>query len=400
MPAPYHSTHMKQQTTNGGRPRSSKAAGARNGAGGWSTRRSIAPRPSCSTASPRCAAARPGLGEYCYGLQGTPTHWALAEALTELEPGAAGTALYSSGPGGDHRALLAVLKPGDELLVTDNVYGPTRRFCDDLPRALRGRDALLRPADRRRRSPRLFGEATRAILLESPGSLTMEVQDVPGICARRPRARHRRPCSTIPGRRPCSSPPSPPASTSASSPRPNMSAATPTSCSARRPRPRALSRRSQRTSWDLGHAVSPDDAWLGSRGLRTMAVRLRQHEESALEDRATGSRRSRRSAGCFTRPCPIAPATNFGSATSRARRACSRSSSRAPAKPNARRSSTARDVRDRLQLGRLSKASPSRSSRPHGVVAPRAEPRPPANRARERRRPHRRPRPGVRRCFA
>ena len=39
---------------------------------------------------------------------------------------------------------------------------------------------------------------------------------------------------------------------------------------------------SQRTSWDLGHALSPDDAWLGSRGLRTMAVRLKQHEESAL----------------------------------------------------------------------------------------------------------------------
>jgi cystathionine beta-lyase len=41
-------------------------------------------------------------------------------------------------------------------------------------------------------------------------------------------------------------------------------------------------RRIQTASWDLGHAASPDDAWLGSRGLRTMAVRLKQHEESAL----------------------------------------------------------------------------------------------------------------------
>jgi cystathionine beta-lyase len=39
----------------------------------------------------------------------------------------------------------------------------------------------------------------------------------------------------------------------------------------------------ERTSWDLGHAVSPDDAWLGSRGLRTMGVRLRQHQENALK---------------------------------------------------------------------------------------------------------------------
>jgi cystathionine beta-lyase len=41
--------------------------------------------------------------------------------------------------------------------------------------------------------------------------------------------------------------------------------------------------RIQRTSWDLGHAVSPDDAWLGSRGLRTMAIRLKQHEDGALQ---------------------------------------------------------------------------------------------------------------------
>ena len=41
--------------------------------------------------------------------------------------------------------------------------------------------------------------------------------------------------------------------------------------------------RLQRTAWDLGHAVSPDDAWLGSRGLRTLGVRLKQHEESALK---------------------------------------------------------------------------------------------------------------------
>jgi cystathionine beta-lyase len=41
--------------------------------------------------------------------------------------------------------------------------------------------------------------------------------------------------------------------------------------------------RLQRTGWDLGHAVSPDDAWLGSRGLRTLAVRLKQHEENALK---------------------------------------------------------------------------------------------------------------------
>src|SRR5919112_364413 len=75
-------------------------------------------------------ASHAALGVYHYGLQGTATHWALAEALTELEPGAAGTALFSSGLAAVTTAVLAILSPGDELLAPDHVYGPTRRFCD------------------------------------------------------------------------------------------------------------------------------------------------------------------------------------------------------------------------------------------------------------------------------
>ncbi|MGE5099343.1 MAG: PLP-dependent transferase, partial [Deltaproteobacteria bacterium] len=74
--------------------------------------------------------SRPGLGSYRYGLQGTATQWALADALTQLEPGAAGTALYCTGLAAITVPLLTALSPGNELLVPDNVYGPTRRFCD------------------------------------------------------------------------------------------------------------------------------------------------------------------------------------------------------------------------------------------------------------------------------
>src|SRR5213595_587236 len=125
---------------------------------------------------------RPALGQYNYGLQGTATHWALSEALTELEPGAAGTALYSSGLAAISGALLAVLSTGDELLVVDSVYGPSRKFCDTILKRLgvgvRYYDPLMGSE-----IAELFTDRTRAILLESPGSLTMEVQDVPAICA-------------------------------------------------------------------------------------------------------------------------------------------------------------------------------------------------------------------------
>src|SRR4051812_41334374 len=125
---------------------------------------------------------RAKLGTYRYGLQGTATQWALAEALTELEPGAAGTALYSSGLAAITTPLLSLLSPGDELLAPDNVYGPTRRFCDAFLKrhgvATRYYDPLIG-----RGIDDLIGDTTRVVLLESPGSLTMEVQDVPAICA-------------------------------------------------------------------------------------------------------------------------------------------------------------------------------------------------------------------------
>src|SRR3954467_5856205 len=117
--------------------------------------------------------SRPQLGSYRYGLQGTATHWALSEALTELEAGAAGTVLYPNGLAAITAPLLTLLSPGDELLVPDNVYGPTRRFCDTFLKrygiAARYYDPLTVPEP---------SAQTRAILLESPGSLTMEVQDV------------------------------------------------------------------------------------------------------------------------------------------------------------------------------------------------------------------------------
>jgi cysteine-S-conjugate beta-lyase len=223
---------------------------------------------------------KPGLGSYRYGLQGTATHWALAEALTELEPGAAGTVLYPSGLAAITAPLLALLSPNDELLVPDSVYGPTRKFCDTMLKRLgintRYYDPLVGA-----RIAELIGDNTRVILLESPGSLTMEVQDVPGICAV---ARGRGIATLLDNT--WATPLLFPAiaagvditilaGTKYVGGHADVLLGTATATE-------EYFERIQSSTWDLGYAVSPDDAWLCSRGLRTMAIRLAQHEESAL----------------------------------------------------------------------------------------------------------------------
>ncbi|HEY0130073.1 MAG TPA: cystathionine beta-lyase [Allosphingosinicella sp.] len=225
-------------------------------------------------------AAAPAFGEYYYGLHGTPTHWALSEALTELEPGAAGTMLYPNGLAAVTAALLSVLSAGDELLMTDSVYGPTRRFCDVFLKrygvATRYYDPLVGAgiAD-------LIGERTKAVFLESPGSLTMEVQDVPAICA----AAKAKGVATLLDNT-WATPLFFPAlaagvdltilaGTKYVGGHADVMLGSVTAGARWYPK-------LERTSWDLGQSVSPDDAWLCSRGLRTMGVRLRRHEASAL----------------------------------------------------------------------------------------------------------------------
>lgn len=118
---------------------------------------------------------------YVYGTKGTPTTNALETAWSELA-GAAGTVLTPSGLAAVTIALMAVLKSGDHLLVSDSVYLPTRTFCDTVltrfgvtttyydPLVGEGIAALLRPE-------------TRAIVAEAPGSQTFEMQDIPALAA-------------------------------------------------------------------------------------------------------------------------------------------------------------------------------------------------------------------------
>jgi len=119
-------------------------------------------------------------GVFHYGARGGPTQWALADALTALEPGAAGTMLYPTGLAAPVMALLAVLKAGDELLVSDNSYDPTRTFAE---KALRDYGVTTRyfdPLDVDGFAA-MISDQSRAVLLENPGSVSMEMCDIPAL---------------------------------------------------------------------------------------------------------------------------------------------------------------------------------------------------------------------------
>ena len=118
---------------------------------------------------------------YQYGRRGTPTTEALEVAVQELEgPRCAGVALLPSGLAAIAAALLSVLKAGDNLFVTDSAYGPTRAFCDQMLSRLgittTYYDPLIGGA-----IATLLAPNTRAVFIESPGSLSFEMQDVAAI---------------------------------------------------------------------------------------------------------------------------------------------------------------------------------------------------------------------------
>lgn len=220
-------------------------------------------------------------GHFYYGRRGGPTQWALADALTGLEAGAEGTELFPSGVAAIACTLLALLRPGDELLVTDNAYEPTHHIALHL---LDQFGITARPFDplEPESLAAMIGEHTRVVMLESPGSLTMEVCDVPALTAI---ARERGVLSVIDNT--WASPLGFPSLARGC----DVSVMSLTkhvgghsdlmmgSASAAKP----LIRRIRQQAQLMGQVVSPDDAGLALRGLRTMGVRLERSTRTALE---------------------------------------------------------------------------------------------------------------------
>src|SRR5712691_6681505 len=120
-------------------------------------------------------------GRYTYGRRGTPTTDALGEALAGLE-GSAGVVLTPSGLSAIITALLSVLKSGDHVLIVDTAYNPTRVLCNTVLNRLGVEVAYYDPLVGAGIA-KLTKPNTRAIFLEAPGSLSLEMQDVPAITA-------------------------------------------------------------------------------------------------------------------------------------------------------------------------------------------------------------------------
>ena len=220
-------------------------------------------------------------GDFFYGRRGAPTQWSLAEALTEMEPGAYGTVLYPSGVAAIAGALLAVMKPGDTVLMSDNAYDPSRSMATGLLKRMGMKHAFFDPLDVPAFKALVAQHNPRAVWFESPGSLTMEVCDIPALSAI---AREAKAISLIDNtwasslgfralEHGCDI-----VMMSLSKHVGGHSDLMMGSCSA----PERWYRALRRTSQQLGHVVSPDDAALASRGLRTMAVRLERSTQSAL----------------------------------------------------------------------------------------------------------------------
>ncbi|RVV97595.1 cystathionine beta-lyase [Mesobaculum littorinae] len=121
------------------------------------------------------------LDGYSYGLHGTPTQRVLEAQLTALEGGAR-TVLMPSGQASIAVIFLTVLNPGDHVLIPDTAYPPVTNFCRDFL-APRGIDWTVYPPGIGARIAAMIRPETRLIWTESPGSTTMEVEDIPAIAA-------------------------------------------------------------------------------------------------------------------------------------------------------------------------------------------------------------------------
>ncbi len=218
--------------------------------------------------------------DFTYGRLGTPTVRALEEAIAELEGGQR-TLLTPSGLSAIATSLLAFLAAGDEVLVSDSVYRPTRRFCDSVLKRLGVKTIYYDPLIGAG-IEKLIAKKTKVVFTESPGSQTFEVQDIPAIAKAAHAARavvildntwatplffkpfaHGADVSIQAATKYIGGHADIMLGSVTMNERTNLAVA--------------------KTHEDLGLCTGPEDVYLGLRGLRSLGVRLERHQRSALE---------------------------------------------------------------------------------------------------------------------
>jgi cystathionine beta-lyase len=216
-----------------------------------------------------------------YGRQGLAAQEALIDALAQME-GAAGVALYPSGLAAFTGALLAILKTGDEVLVPDSIYRPSRRFCDTVLKRFgvtaRDYDPTMSPDDLVAGA----SNAVRLIVVESPGSLTFEMQDI-GRIAELAKARNiLTAADNTWGAGYLYKPLAHGVDLSIQALTKYVGGHSDVFMGSAATSDPALARKLADGVLHIGWAVSPEDAYQMLRGLRTLPTRLARHGESGL----------------------------------------------------------------------------------------------------------------------
>ncbi|MBU0723418.1 MAG: cystathionine beta-lyase [Alphaproteobacteria bacterium] len=217
--------------------------------------------------------------EMVYGRFGTPTSFALQEAMSEIEGGDRAL-LYPSGAAAVSAAILAFVKTGDHILVCDVVYAPTRKFCDGLLRDMGVETTYFAPGIGAGIGD-LIRPNTKLVYVESPGTHTFEIQDIPAIAAEA----HKAGCVILHDNTWAT-----PLFFDSFNKGVDISIHAATKYVVghsdamlgvvvmKEPHFAAVSA----VTAMLGYCVGPDDVYLGLRGLRTMSVRLKQHHQNGL----------------------------------------------------------------------------------------------------------------------
>ncbi len=217
---------------------------------------------------------------YVYGRRGTPSSQSVEEIVTALE-GGKGTRLTPSGLSALSCAILSVVKAGDEILISDSAYEPTRMFCDGI---LARMGVTTRYFDPRIGAgiAALASKQTRAVLLESPGSLTFEIQDLPAISS----ALSEQDAAIIVDNTWATPLYYQPLVLGA-----DISVHAGTKMFVGHSDAMFGTITANEKYWPallethglLGLCASPDDCFLATRGLRTLAIRMKEHQSRALE---------------------------------------------------------------------------------------------------------------------